>query len=129
MNINEIVLNIYKSVENIKHLKINGICGNFTHFVQIDLNKNILIKSIKYLSFKNIHLIKKKKIIKRVKRFELNNNDNINICNCSSSCICLDKKYKEIIERKIYYSYEIVKIDEINNLNQTEIYGLVFNLI
>lgn len=90
MNINEIICNVLKSVENIRHAKLNIDLNNFTHFVQIDLNKNILLELLKHMSFKNIHLIKKNKRVKRIKKYKLKNNGS-HICNCSSSCICLEK--------------------------------------
>lgn len=127
MNINELISKIYKEVENIRHAKLNIADNNFTHYVQIDFNKNILLELLKLLPFKNIHLIKKYKRVKRIKKYELKYNGSY-ICNCSSSCICLEKNFDEIESERIYYSYEIVNLNEINNLNQTEIYGLIFNL-
>jgi hypothetical protein len=127
---NELILNIYKSVENLRHLKINSDnLNDFTHYVKLDfINKNNILELIKILNFKKIHLIKKVNIIKRIKRFESKNNSHV-VCNCSSTCICLENNYNDIEEFKSYYLYKIVKLDEINNLDSNEIFGLVFNLI
>ena len=50
MNLNELILNVHKSVENLRHLKMNMNDLDqmnqidFTHYVRLDiLNKNVLL--------------------------------------------------------------------------------------
>jgi len=137
--INYLIEFVYKNTDNIKHLNIKLNFSEETHFVKLEethfvefdnvYNLNIIQNVINKLKFRNIKLIIKQKEYKKIKKYVQKNNFDRIICNCDSSCRCIDKYFIEVEEYIPEYKYFI--LENMNNYFESEdfsIYGLVFCL-
>jgi predicted DNA binding CopG/RHH family protein len=128
--INYLIEYVYKNTENIKHLNININLSDITHFVEFNDNYkfDIIDDVINKLIFKNIHFIIKKKESVKVRNFIPKDNFDRIICNCTNSCICDEKYFREVIEDRLIYTFSNIKPNDYVYRENEDIHGLSFNL-